>query len=132
MGFSLEIITPRGIYSTLEVDSLTIKLTSGYRTLLSGHMPLIGSLAYAPMHVIKNGKVDYYAVHGGAIDVTKEKVVIICNAIEHAKDIDAARAKAAKERAENRLQKKDSNLDIKRAKLALERALARLETIDKI
>ena len=132
MGFSLEIITPRGIYSTLEVDSLTIKLTSGYRTLLSGHMPLIGSLAYAPMHVIKNGKVDYYAVHGGAIDVTKEKVVIICNAIEHAKDIDAARAKAAKERAEKRLQKKDSNLDIKRAKLALERALARLETIDKM
>lgn len=132
MGFSLEIITPRGIYSTLEVDSLTIKLTSGYRTLLAGHMPLIGSLAYAPMHVSKNGQVDYYAVHGGAIDVTKEKVVIICNAIEHAKDIDAARAQAAKERAENRLQNKDSNLDIKRAKLALERALARLETIDKM
>lgn len=132
MGFSLEIITPRGIYSTLEVDSLTIKLTSGYRTLLAGHTPLIGSLAYAPMHVVKNGKVDYYAVHGGAIDVTKEKVVIICNAIEHAKDIDAARAKAAKERAENRLQNKDSNLDIKRAQLALERALARLETIEKM
>ena len=132
MGFSLEIITPRGIYSTLEVDSLTIKLTSGYRTLLAGHTPLIGSLAYAPMHVVKNGKVDYYAVHGGAIDVTKEKVVIICNAIEHAKDIDAARAKAAKERAENRLQNKDSNLDIKRAQLALQRALARLETIEKM
>lgn len=127
MGFLLEIVTPRGVYFKKEVDSLTVKLTSGYRTILKGHTPLIGSLAYAPMHTISGGKVDNYALHGGAINVTKEKVTLIVNAVEHAKDIDVARAKAAKERAESRLSKKDPDLDIKRAQLALSRALVRIE-----
>lgn len=130
MEFSLEIITPRGIYLEEKVTSLTIKLTSGYRTFLAGHTPLIGSLDYAPAHIIKNGKTDFYAVHGGAINVTKEKVIVICNAIEHAEDIDVARAKASKERAEQRIKSKDPNIDIKRARLALARALARLKAAE--
>lgn len=130
MEFSLEIITPRGIYLEEKVTSLTIKLTSGYRTFLAGHAPLIGSLDYAPAHIIKNGKTDFYAVHGGAINVTKEKVIVICNAIEHANDIDIARAKASKERAEERIKSKDSNVDVKRARLALARALARLKAAE--
>ena len=127
MGFSLEIITPKGIYFNETVDSLTLKLGSGYRTFLTGHTPLIGSLAYAPMHLFKNGKIEEYAIHGGAINVTKEKISVVCNAIENKKEIDKERAKAAKERAEKRLKEKDPNLDLKRAQLALQRALIRLE-----
>ena len=127
MDFSLEIITPRGIYLSEKVTSLTIKLSSGYRTFLAGHTPLIGSLGYAIAHTVKNGKFDYYAIHGGAINVTKEKITVICNAIEHSKDIDVARAKASKARAEERIKSKDINIDVKRAELALSRALVRLE-----
>jgi len=131
MGFLLEIITPKGIYFTDEVDSLTIKMTTGYRTFLAGHAPLIGSLAYAPMHLIKDGKLTNYAVHGGAINVTKEKTSVVCNAIEAADDIDTARALAAKDRAEKRIKEKDDSTDIKRAQLALQRALIRLEVASK-
>ena len=131
MGFSLEIITPRGIYTTTEVDSLTVKLGSGYRTFLKGHAPLIGSLAYAPMHFVKGGKMKEFAVHGGAINVTKEKITMICNAIENKKDIDKARALAAKERAEKRIKDKDPNIDLKRAQLALQRSLVRLQLSEK-
>jgi len=131
MGFLLQIITPKGVYFNQEVDSLTVKLSSGYRTLLKGHAPLIGSLAYAPMHFVKNGKLEEFAVHGGAINVTKEKVSLVCNAIESKKEIDKARAKAAKERAEKRLKDKDPNIDIKRAQLSLQRALVRLEIAGK-
>ena len=131
MDFSLEIITPRGIYFSSKVKSLSIKLTSGYRTFLAGHLPLIGSLAYAPMHIVKDGKTNYYALHGGAINVTKEKITIICNAIEHASEIDIARAKSAKERAEAIIKEKRPGMDIKRAQLALARALARLQAAEK-
>ena len=131
MGFSLQIITPRGIYFDQEVSSLTIKLSSGYRTILKGHTPLIGSLAYAPMHLVKDGKTEEFAIHGGAINITKEKVSVVCNAIERKSEIDLARAKKAKERAEKRLQDKDSNIDVKRAQLALQRALIRLELASK-
>lgn len=131
MDFLVEIITPQGIYLSKKIDSLTIKLTSGYRTFLAGHLPLIGSLDYAPMHLSVDGKIIYYAIHGGAINVTKEKIVLICNAIEEQSEIDEARALAAKERAEKRLKEKDENLDIKRAQLALQRAVARLQTLGK-
>lgn len=131
MGFLLEIVTPKGIYSTEKVDSLTIKLTSGYRTFLTGHAPLIGSLDYGVMHTIKEGKTTNYAVHGGAINVTKEKVTIICNAIESENEIDLERARAAKERAEKRLNAQDPNVDIKRAQIALQKALIRLQIAEK-
>ena len=130
MGFLLEIVTPKGIYLTEEVDSLTIKLSSGYRTFLKGHAPLIGSLAYAPMHLLKNGKLTNYALHGGAINVTNEKISVVCNAIESKSEIDKERALAAKERAEKRLKEKDPNIDLKRAQLALQRSLIRLLVLD--
>ena len=81
--------------------------------------------------IIKSGKMEEYAIHGGAINVTKEKISVVCNAIENKKDIDKRRALAAKERAEKRLQDKDPNIDIKRAQLALQRALIRLELAGK-
>ena len=59
MSFTLAIISPKGVYFEKEVESLTVKLTSGYRTILSHHAPLIGALAYAPMHIVENGKTKY-------------------------------------------------------------------------
>lgn len=128
--FLLEIVTPKGLYFSDNVESLTIKLTSGYRTFLKGHIPLIGALDYAPMHIKENGKTIYYAVHGGAINVQKDKIVVICNSIEKKEDINIDRAKEAKKRAEERLASKDSDIDFKRAKAALLRAIARIKTYE--
>lgn len=128
--FKLAIISPKGLYFEKDVDSLTVKLTSGYRTILSKHAPLIGALDYAPMHIVENGKTKYYAVHGGAISIKDNKVSLIVNAIEAKEDIDISRAKAAKGRAEERLNKSDINTDVKRAELALTRALTRIKTYE--
>ena len=132
MTFTLAVISPKGVYFEKEVESLTIKLTSGYRTILAKHTPLIGALAYAPMHIVDNGKTRYYAVHGGAISIKENKVTLIVNAIEAKEDIDISRAKEAKSRAEKRLaeKEKDINLDVKRAELALARAIARIKTYE--
>lgn len=131
MSFLLSLVTPRGLYKEIEIDSLTIKLTSGYRTFLSGHAPLIGSLDVAMMHFIKDGKANYFALHGGAINVKGDKIIVITNAVESQDDIDLIRAEKAKQRAEERLSSKDPNIDIKRAELALKRALVRIETAKK-
>ncbi len=127
----VDLVTPKGLFKTLEVDSLTVKLTSGYRTILGGHTPLVGILDYAPMYVRKNGAQEWYAIHGGAINVTNEKVILICNQIESANTIDVARAENAKKRAEERLKNKGINIDQKRAELALKRAVARLTAAEK-
>ncbi len=131
MSFKVEIITPKGLYASLDVDSLTLKLISGYRTILERHAPLIGSLDYASMHLVKDGKEHYYTLLGGAINIKDDKVVLLTNAIEAKDEIDVARALLAKERAEKRLSSTDPNLDVKRAELALKRALVRIETSKK-
>ncbi|HBF67783.1 MAG TPA: ATP synthase F1 subunit epsilon [Firmicutes bacterium] len=128
MSFKLSIVTPKGLYEELDVDSLTIKLTTGYRTFLSGHAPLIGAIDIGTMHIVKNGKTIYYAIHGGAINVENDKTVILTNAIEKSNEIDIKRANKSLERAKNRLDEKDINLDVKRAELAIKRAMVRLET----
>ena len=131
MSFKLAIISPKGIYFEKEVESLTVKLTSGYRTILSKHAPLIGALAYAPMHLVCNGKTEYYAIHGGAISIDQEKTTLIVNAVEAKDRIDIERAKAARDRAQERLNKKDDiNVDVKRAELALARAIVRIKTYE--
>lgn len=128
MSFKLSIVTPKGLYNEFDVDSLTIKLTTGYRTFLSGHAPLIGAIDIGVMHIVVNGKTLYYAIHGGAINVTKEKTIILTNAIEKSDEIDVNRANLSLERAKNRLNEKDINVDVKRAELAIKRAMVRLET----
>lgn len=130
MSFVLSIVTPKGVYFKDEVESLTIKLTSGYRTFLSHHADLIGALDYAPMHFVKDGKTEYYAIHGGAISVHNNQINVIVNAIERKDEIDLERAKAAKLRAEERLNNKDVNIDVKRARLALLRAISRIKTAE--
>ncbi len=131
MSFKVDIITPKGLYASLDVGSLTLKLITGYRTILEDHAPLIGSLDYAPMHLVANGKEEHYTLLGGAINVKKDKVVLLTNAIEAKDEIDLDRAFAAKTRAEERLASTDPNLDVKRAELALKRALVRIETAKK-
>jgi len=130
MSFKLAIISPRGLYLEKDVDSLTVKLTSGYRTILSHHIPLIGALSYAPMHFIANNKREDFAIHGGAISIKDNKVSLIVNAVEAKHEINVKRAKDAKQRAQERLKNKgkDPNLDVKRAELALLRAIARIRT----
>ncbi len=128
MSFKVDIITPKGLYASLSVSSLTLKLITGYRTILEGHAPLIGSLDYAMMHLVKDGKEEHYTLLGGAINVKKDKVVLLTNAVEAKDEIDLDRALAAKTRAEERLSSADPNLDVKRAELALKRALVRIET----
>lgn len=128
MSFKLSIVTPKGLYEEIFVDSLNIKMTSGYRTFLSGHAPLVGSLDIGIMHILKDGKTIYYAIHKGAINVKKDEIVIITSAIEKSNEIDVDRAQKSLSRANERLNNnKDINIDVKRAKLALQRALTRIE-----
>ena len=130
--FKLTVVTPKGIYFDKEVESLTIKLTTGYRTILTGHMALIGALDYAPMHIILDGETKYFAVSGGAINIKPDgSVSLLVNSIEAKEDLDLARAKAAQERALAKLAVKEiTDDDYKRASLALKRAIARIKTFE--
>ena len=61
---------------------------------------------------------EYIAVSDGFVEVRKDKVSIIVQTAETARDVE--RAKLAKARAESHLENDDDNTDIHRAERALE------------
>ena len=128
MTFNLVIITPKGVYLEKKVKSLTVKLTTGYRTFLAKHAPLVGSLDIAEMHFVDpKDNIEYFAIFNGAVNVTDEGITLITTNIESANDIDVARAEASKVRAEERLHSDSPDIDKKRAKLSLLRATIRIK-----
>lgn len=122
----LEIVTPERKLYEEDVNMVVVKGAAGELGILPNHIPLVTPLKIAPVKAKKNGKDEWIAVHGGFMEVRKDKVVILAEAAELGKDIDVMRARQAKERAERRLADKASDLDLKRAELALQRALSRL------
>ncbi|KIL37977.1 ATP synthase F1 subunit epsilon [Gordoniibacillus kamchatkensis] len=127
-SFLLEIVTPdRKVYEE-QVQMIVVKGIAGELGILAHHIPLVTPLKIAPVTVKKQGaKDELLAVHGGFMEVRKDKVVILAESAELPGDIDVERARAAKERAERRLAAKKDEFDFKRAELALQRALTRLD-----
>lgn len=124
-NFLLEIVTPeRKVYAD-HANMIIVKGVAGELGILPNHIPLVTPLKVAPVTVKKDGKTEVIAVHGGFLEVRKDKVVILAESAELPGDIDVERARAAKERAEKRLNNKDE-VDFKRAELALQRALNRI------
>jgi F-type H+-transporting ATPase subunit epsilon len=66
--------------------------------------------------------------------VNNNKILLLADSIELVKDIDVDRALSSKERAEERLARRntDKDIDVQRAELALARAMNRLKLKEKI
>jgi len=96
------------------------------------HAPLLSSLDIGPLKVKDTAGVDtLYATGGGFLEVNGNRVVVLVESAERPEDIDVARARAARERAEARLKSHDPLFDVRRAELALARALNRLRLADR-
>ncbi|SEU13702.1 F0F1 ATP synthase subunit epsilon [Paenibacillus sp. NFR01] len=127
--FLLEIVTPDHLVLSKQVNSLTVKGADGDLGILPGHIPLVTPLQVAPLIVKADGETTTIAVHGGFMEVHKDKVTVLAESAELPKDIDLERAEAAKERAQRRLQSrsKQDDVDHRRAELALQRAVTRIK-----
>ncbi len=129
--FLLTIVTPEKIFYEEEVSSLVAPGVEGYLGVLTDHAPLITSLVPGKLTVkdLKNTEV-VLAISGGFLEVLKNKVVILADAVEFARDIDLERAKKALERAKQRLKSKEKEIDIPRALAAFKRAQNRISIFE--
>ena len=83
------------------------------------------------LQLMENGQYKDYALAGGMLHLKDDQLNMLTDAIEGQEEIDIERAKRAKERAERRLQKKDSKTNIKRAEVALAKAINRIKVFGK-
>jgi F-type H+-transporting ATPase subunit epsilon len=124
----LDIFQPQQIKLQDDFDHIIVPGSEGDFGISAGHTPFITMLRPGIITVYKGNKTQNLAVHDGFVTVEKDKVVITCQTIEAEQEIDAQRAKKAKQRAEKRLQSSSgsSEIDFRRAELALKRSLVRL------
>lgn len=131
MKLHLEVITPTKIVLSEEVDEITINTANGEITILPNHIPLLSKLVPGEMAIKNNGKISYFAVMGGFLEVSKNNISILSDYAVRASDIEVAKAKEAKERAEKIMKDKESNKNFLLAETDLRKALLELKVATK-
>ena len=126
----LEIVTPERKVYEKDVDMVVVKGIAGELGILPNHIPLVTPLRIAPVKVKIGKEEELIAVHGGFMEVRKDKIVILAELAELPGEIDLDRAQKAKERAEGRLRSKDES-DLIRAEIALQKAINRINVTEK-
>ena len=129
---NIEIITPDKVVFKGEITSVTVPGVKGRFQVLRNHAPLVSIFEIGMIEVVTpDNNPSYYATGGGTIEVLNNNVLILADSLELAENIDVERAKNAKQRAEERLDKKEEDTDIERAQKALQRAVNRLKIVEK-
>lgn len=129
---NLEIITPEKPILKDQIEAVTIPGTLGSFQILKDHAPLISSFEIGIIKVKKTSSEYFYTTAGGTVEVNQNNVLVLADSIEKITDINVDRAEQAKKRAEDRLQKKhEDDIDEARARAALNRALNRLNAVKK-
>ena len=129
-NFTLKIITPdRVFYEDDAVTMVEFNTTEGEIGIYKKHVPTTVIIKPGILTITKDEEIKEAALHAGFAEILEDKVTILAEIIEWPDEIDAGRAEAAKQRAEERLQLKDSDTDIARAEIALQRAMARIEIL---
>ncbi|MDE5414703.1 MAG: F0F1 ATP synthase subunit epsilon [Bacillaceae bacterium] len=129
---TVSVVTPDGTVYEGEVEMVSARAQSGELGILPRHIPLVAPLDIGAVRLKNGSNVQLVAVSGGFIEVRPDKVTILAEAAELPSDIDVARARAAKERAERRISEaRQDEIDFKRAQLALRRAVNRLGVTEK-
>ena len=129
----LEVVTPEKYVVDEEVQIVVAPGSLGEFGVLIGHTPFLTTLKTGVMHYTDaSGAQRYVFVSGGFAEALPDKVTVLAESAERRKDIDVNRAKAAMERAQERLaqQGKAEDIDFNRAKAALERALHRIKLVE--
>ncbi len=131
-SLKVNIVTPEKIAWEAEAVSVTLPGSDGYLGVWANHAPLVTGLVPGVITIKLNegGQSKLMACSGGFVEISANAVNIMSDTCEDAGEIDAGRAKAALERAKERLSISDAETDKARATLAKERAEARLEVLD--
>jgi F-type H+-transporting ATPase subunit epsilon len=131
-SLKVNIVTPEKVAWEADAVSVTLPGTEGYLGVWADHAPLVTGLVPGVITIRMNdaGDTRYLACSGGFVEISRNTVNIMTDSAEQAGEIDGDRAKAALERAKQRLSSHDADIDRARAERARERAEARLRVLE--
>src|SRR6266404_7370914 len=124
----LEVVTPERRVLSESVNSVTVPGRNGEMQILPGHAALISELQTGVLAYSQDGTMSQLHVSGGFIEVNNDRVSVLAEIAERPEEIDAARARLAREHSEKQLSSvSGSEEDFEEARTKLERSMVRLQ-----
>jgi F-type H+-transporting ATPase subunit epsilon len=129
--FMLEIVSPEDRLFKDEVQFLVVPEVYGELGVLRNHAPMIAALEIGVLrYTDANGAIKKMAVSGGFMEVMNNECKVLAESAERGSQIDIMRAKAAKDRAEKRIESRTEDINLARAEAALQRAITRIKAAE--
>lgn len=124
----LEVVTPERRVLGEPVDMVTVPGLGGELGILPGHTPLISQLQTGVLFYTKDGRTSQLHVSGGFLEVRDDHVSVLAEIAERPEEIDAARARLAREHVEKQLHAwGGTEEDFEKARVKLERSMVRVQ-----
>src|SRR5438132_13118620 len=132
MPLSVHIVTAeREVFAEEGVEEVVAPGSEGELTVLPQHAPLLTMIKPGIMRIIKGGQEVDMAITGGFLEVRDDRVTILADAAERTEEIDEARAEEARRRAEQQLERRETDVDLARVSAELQKALIRLKVAER-
>ena len=125
-NFHLQIVTPDGLVFDGDAEGILVRTDMGDVEIMAGHADLFSSLGIGRARIKTNGESRIGSAAGGFISVANGEVKLVATTFEFKDKIDIERAKAAKEKAEEKLKNAKSEKELTLAKAKLARAVNRI------
>lgn len=129
-SFRLEIISPDRIFYTNDVTMVEYNTVDGEVGVYAEHIPMTQIIAPGRLTITEENGQKTAALLSGFVEITPEKVTILAEAVEWPQNIDVARARRARQRAQQILEQETDGRETALAEAALARALVRLDTVE--
>lgn len=127
----VKVITHEKVVFERDVDELYVQSTDGRLGILPNHIPIVCALDIGVTKVVVDKEPIHITTMAGVLQFSQNEATILTDIAELGDNIDLARANAAKERAQARINARDEKDDILRAQFALAKAIARISAKEK-
>lgn len=126
-NFDLKVLSPSRAVTSVKATAVTLPGTCGYMTILPDHAGMVAELDLGEVTITTTDSgQERFFVAGGYVEVEGNRVTVLADVIERAREIDTARAQTARKRAAERLAHIGPETDLERANKALQRADQRI------
>ena len=127
----LTILTPEKVVLTDHpVDFVAIPAFDGEMGVLPGHQPFVAQMKEGMLKYKEGHKREVFAVLSGFAEIGQNKVLILAEAAELAKEVNEERARQAYQKAKEALVTRGADMDLDEATAALRRAVVRLKVAE--
>src|SRR3989441_9154801 len=124
----LEVVTPDRRVLSESVNAVTVPGRGGEMGILPGHAPMISELQTGVLSYNEDGTTFQLHVSGGFVEVNDDRVAVLAEIAEKPEEIDAARARLAREHTEKQLSSwSGTEEEFENARAKLERSMVRLQ-----